>query len=146
MAPEWSLLFHKLAVYFIAHHHLTEQCRCHQNKATNRWKRNPEPTQGGPLLIEGKIADANATGQIIIEIVSVVFCTSAWALPAPQPDSSSITVTPAHAVTHKKRKYGPRSVPLSVTASTGQQTSATEAVVRPLRVFVSSHAFTRCLT
>ena len=77
------------------------------------------------------------TGQILIEIESVIFCTSAWALPASQPDSSSITVTPAHAATHKC-KYGPCSVPLNVTASTGQQTSTTEAVVGPSRVFVSS--------
>ena len=65
-----------------------------------------------------------------------MFCASAWALPALQPDFSSIMVTPAHAATHNKHKYGPRSVPLNVTASTGQQTSTTEAVAGPSRVFV----------
>ena len=53
----------------------------------------------------------HATGQIIVDIESVMFCNSAWALPAQTEPQLSTTETPQPA-TCKRRKCGPRSVPL----------------------------------
>ena len=82
-------------------------------------------------IIENFHEQLHATGQIIVDIESVVFCSSAWALPAQTEPQLSTTETPQPA-TCKQRKYGPRSVPLGVSTSAEQKAGPNKAAEGPL--------------
>ena len=71
----------------------------------------PQLTQGGALLAEGRCADALRSGQLSINLESVVFCSTAW---SQQPAG---TAPRRPRTLHSRRRsseacmYGPRSLP-----------------------------------
>ncbi|KAH9985582.1 hypothetical protein BJV77DRAFT_1162000 [Russula vinacea] len=117
--PNGIVTFHVRVSEFVRGGRLESVIICRQDKGSSRWKNFPQPTPGGPIQVQGNVVDAVAPGQIVIELESAVFCSQAWN-PPPEAGPTPPLCEPASPSAVKKRKFGPRSVPLGESATNPQ--------------------------
>jgi hypothetical protein len=69
--------------------------------------------------------------RIVVDIESVVFRSAAWNIPPPDTGATPVLSEPAAPSSVKKRKFGPRSLPLGQSAVPSQRNNSQDNVPGP---------------